>query len=168
MCVKPKIRLIIHNVRSAHNVGSIFRTADGLGVDKIYLSGYSPYPVLKNDKRLPHIARKVDDKIKKTALGAESYVKWQKIDDEFDLIEKLKSDDWQIVCLEQTPDAVDLNGFVPEPMVALIVGNEIKGVDEDLISASDISLNIPMFGKKESYNVAEAAAMAIYSLRFFK
>lgn len=160
-----KIILIIHNVRSAHNVGSLLRTADGLGIQRVYLSGYTPYPKLAKDDRLPHIAERVDSQIHKTALGAETTVNWQKADIE-SLLEALPEEDYLIAALEQTSSAIRLDEFKPPQRIALVIGNEINGLEPRLLRSAATHLEIPMLGAKESFNVAAAAAMALYHLRF--
>lgn len=161
-----KIVLIIHNVRSSHNVGSILRTADGLGVWRVYLTGYTPYPATKDDPRLPHIAAKATRAIQKTALGAEKSTNWKHQDDIFPLLEELRVDGYTVVALEQTPSAKPLHEFMPAEKIALIVGSEIGGIDPEVLRLADEHVKIPMLGKKDSLNVAIAAAMAAYHLRF--
>jgi len=158
--------LIVHNLRSAHNVGSLFRTAEGLGVGKVWLSGYSPYPLAKNDDRLPHIADKVDKRIAKTALGAEKLVPWQKATDINKVMVKLRAQGFTIAALEQTADSIKLPDFRPSDRLALIVGREVEGLEPEVLARCDLCLEIPMFGRKESFNVAQAAAMALYRCRF--
>lgn len=157
--------LIVHNVRSAYNVGSIFRSADGFNLDHVYLTGYTLYPEAKNDDRLPHIARRAALKISKTALGAENSRKWTYSKDIFKLINKLKNH-YQVVALEQTPKATQLADFKSSKNIALIVGSEIEGLDRQILEAVDWHLEIPMLGQKNSLNVAVASAIAMYHLRF--
>jgi 23S rRNA (guanosine2251-2'-O)-methyltransferase len=161
-----QIILIIHNVRSAHNVGSLLRTADGLGVEKVIISGYSPYPESKSDSRLPHLAAKTHRLIQKTALGAETAVVWEHVAKLEARLEQLKSEGYTLAALEQTVAAIDLNEYVPPDKIGLLVGSEIGGVEPALLNITDIHLQIPMFGSKESFNVAVAGAMALYRLRF--
>lgn len=162
----PKLVLIIHNVRSAHNVGSLLRSADGLGVTKVYLSGYSPYPTTQNDNRLPHQAAKIHRRIEKTSLGAETSVNWQHINDINRLISKLRTDKFQIAALEQNPKSKALDKFRTSKPTALIVGSERDGLPDEIIAKCDLVLEIPMLGQKESFNVAVAGAMALYHLRY--
>ncbi len=161
-----RIFLVVHNVRSAHNVGSIMRSADGFGVTKLYLTGYSPYPLLKNDSRLPHEAKKIDNRIKKTALGAEKTLDWSFEPDANKLISDLKKSNVLIAALEQHPGAQELPKFRSNKDIALILGNELSGIDEDMLKAADIKLQIPMKGSKESFNVAACAAAALYHLSY--
>jgi 23S rRNA (guanosine2251-2'-O)-methyltransferase len=158
--------LIAHNLRSAHNVGSILRTAEGLGVDLVVLSGYTPYPPSTDDVRLPHEQRKVDKEISKTALGAEVSQSWEHTSELSGVIERLRQDGFVIAGLEQTVTAISLPAHKPPQKLALIVGREVEGVEPEVLALCDITLEIPMFGQKESYNVAQAAAMALYHCRF--
>jgi 23S rRNA (guanosine2251-2'-O)-methyltransferase len=158
--------LIVHNVRSAHNVGSILRSADGLGVRRVILSGYTPYPMTKNDSRLPHIASKVDAQIAKTALGAERSVTSEHTDNISSAIKALKADGFVVAALEQAPGSLPLPDFVPPQRLAVVVGREVEGIEPDVLSLCDQVLEIPMRGSKESYNVAVAAAIAMYHCRY--
>jgi 23S rRNA (guanosine2251-2'-O)-methyltransferase len=158
--------LIAHNLRSSHNIGSLLRTAEGLGVSKVFLTGYSPYPQHDNDERLPHIAKKVDYQIAKTALGAERLVKWEYFPGIDALLDDLKAQGYTLAALEQTPDSVQLPNYKPSEKLAIIVGREVEGLENEIISRCDLALEIPMLGKKESFNVVQAAAMALYHCRF--
>lgn len=145
---------ILFNIRSAHNVGSIFRTADGAGVAKLYLCGYTPTP---ND-------RNVGKDISKTALGAETFVLWEKHRQTVRLIKKLKKEGARIVALEQTPNSILYSKFKPKFPLCLIVGNEVSGIPKSILSLADDIIEIPMQGKKESLNVAVAFGIAAYNL----
>jgi tRNA G18 (ribose-2'-O)-methylase SpoU len=161
------IILIAHNLRSCHNVGSLLRTADGLGIEHVHLTGYTPYPKQIDDNRLPHLAAKIDRQIHKTALGAEHTVPWTHSEDVLPLIAILKADGYLVAALEQAPHAVKLPAFpMQQKPLALLVGREVEGVEAELLSECDRILEIPMEGQKESFNVAVAAAMALYHLRF--
>jgi 23S rRNA (guanosine2251-2'-O)-methyltransferase len=158
--------LVAHNLRSAHNVGSLLRTADGLGIDEVWLTGYTPYPLVEKDHRLPYVAQKINKRINKTALGAEKYVVFKQRDDIFIAIEELKTEGFLIVALEQADNSIKTTEFKPPQKLALIVGREVEGIEAEVLELCNKVLEIPMFGQKESYNVAVAAAMALYSLRF--
>lgn len=142
------------------------RTADGLGVKHLYLSGYTPYPEIPKDPRLPHLRAKLSQQIHKTALGAENTLPWSHETDMLMLITRLKSERYTIVALEQTVDSLDLSKYDPPGKIALLVGNEIDGLDQSVLDRCDISLQIPMLGAKESFNVTVAAAIGLYHLRF--
>jgi 23S rRNA (guanosine2251-2'-O)-methyltransferase len=158
--------LIAHNLRSTHNVGSLLRTADGLGLSRVYLTGYTPYPLSKKDARLPHLARKINDQIAKTALGAEKADNIFHADKIEIVIQQLQHEGFTVAALEQATNSVKLPDFKPPAKLAIIVGREVEGLESSVIEACDLSLEIPMLGKKESFNVAVAAAMALYHLRF--
>jgi len=159
------IALIVDDVRSAENVGSMLRTADGLGVDKVYLCGITPYPSQKNDSRLPHLAARVDKKISKTALGAEKSVNWTYCTSIMYALGELRDLGYQLVALEQTPKAIDITALVVDRKIALIVGNEITGISAKSLQAAKQHVHIAMRGQKESFNVSTAAAMALFYLR---
>lgn len=161
-----QIIVIAHNIRSTHNVGSLLRTADGLGVEMVYLSGYTPYPLMPHDARLPHQARKTAAQIAKTALGAEQMIAWQYEADVLRVIKRLQVAGFQVAALEQSPGAVTLPDFEPPNNIALVLGREVEGLEPDVLAACDVTLEIPMFGRKESFNVTMAAAMALYHCRF--
>jgi 23S rRNA (guanosine2251-2'-O)-methyltransferase len=161
-----KIILIAHNLRSAHNVGSLIRTGEGLGLEKIFLTGYSPYPLQSQDTRLPFLAQKIDKRIKKTSLGAEDSIDVIYEKDILKLINDLKKDDYKVLALEQDKSAIKLNEFTSESNIALVVGNEVDGLEQAVISLCDAVIEIPMLGKKESFNVVQSAAMALYHCRY--
>ena len=158
----PEIIVIAHNIRSTHNVGAIFRTSEGFGVHKIILSGYTPYPALASDSRLPHISEKLTAQIHKTALGAETLVpfEYQEIPD----LESLKNNGFTIVGLEQDERSIMLPHYQPPQKIALLLGEEVEGITNELRGLCDDLIEIPMHGKKESYNVSVAAGIALYAL----
>lgn len=161
-----KIVLVVHDVRSCHNVGSLLRTADGIGVEAVYLTGYTPCPQDTKDQRLPHVAKKIDNAIRKTALGAEKTVNWHHFKNVKSLLERLATKGYMITALEQTATALPLQNHQSITPLVLVVGNEVNGLPEDLLSLIPLHLSIPMLGKKESYNVVQATAMALFQLRF--
>lgn len=158
----PEIILIAHNIRSTHNVGSIFRTAEGFGVSKIILSGYTPYPVLAHDLRLPHISAKLTDQIHKTALGAEGLVPFEY--QENPNLTALKNDGYRIVGLEQDERSIMLPGYEAPDKLVLMLGEEVHGLTDELRAACDDLIEIPMRGQKESFNVSVATGIALYHL----
>lgn len=162
------IALVVHNIRSTHNVGSMLRTADGMGVDRIYLTGYSPYPSSSNndDSRLPHEANKIQKQINKTALGAQDTTNWSYVESIETCLELLNKDEYEIWALEQGNDSIKLPDFTPSDKIAIIVGNEVNGIDARTLELCKGKVEIPMLGEKESYNVAQAAAIALYHIRF--
>jgi len=158
--------LIAHNLRSCHNVGSLLRTAEGLGVKKVFLTGYTPYPLDDNDLRMPHLAAKISQRISKTALGAESTLAWEHHETIKSVLANLKANGYRIVAIEQAPTATVLPEYKPESKTALVVGREVEGIEPEILALCDQIVEIPMFGKKESYNVVQAAAMALYHCTF--
>jgi len=164
MFVMNEIIVVLDNVRSTHNVGSILRTADGLGVSKVVLTGYTPYPKVMNDERLPHEITKQTNAIKKTSLGAEATMDIERHEDISDVIDSLKKTQYTIVSLEQNKLSTPINKLMIPNKVALIVGNEINGVNEQSLESSDFIVEIPMKGKKESFNVSVATGIALYEL----
>lgn len=162
-----KFYLILHNIRSLHNLGSILRTAEGAGTDKIFLTGYTPSPFDRFGKIRKEVA--------KTALGAERLVDFEKRLNISDLIQKLKKEKFFIVSLEQDKNAVSYKKFTAmyrgklksKRGVVLILGNEVRGLLPSVLEKSDAIIEIPMFGKKESLNVSVAAGIALFELRNF-
>ena len=144
------VRVVAHNIRSLHNVGSIFRTCDGAGVSKLYLTGYSGVPPRKE--------------ISKTALGADESVSWEFHKDPVSVVQKLKSDGFRIVALEKNNRSLDISAFEPSYPLCMIIGNEIDGVETSLLELSDSVLHIPMRGSKESLNVSVAFGIGIYRM----
>lgn len=151
--------IILDNIRSAHNVGSIFRTADGAGVEKIYLLGYTPTPVDRFGRPQPEIA--------KTSLGASEVVPFEHIEnaDTENLIKRLRQEGFVIVAVEQTPKSVSLYDFSTPPKVCYILGNEIYGVGKELLALADMAVEIPMLGSKESLNVSVTAGIVLFHMK---
>lgn len=155
---------ILYNIRSLHNVGSIFRTADAAGVEKIYLCGYTPSPIDKYGR--------VEPKISKVALGAEKYIPWEKRGGTpratIKLIRELQQGGYKVLAVEQNKTSVPLDR--PDyrkkefKKIALLVGNEVGGVPPSVLKAADLVIEIPMFGKKESLNVSVAFGIAAYQV----
>lgn len=161
-----RIVLVVHNVRSCHNVGSLLRTAEGLGVLKVYMSGFTPYPQANNDHRLPHISQRAASQIAKTSLGAEKTMPWETRENLSELVRELKQSGFKIAALEQAKNSVLLNEFRNPDDIALLVGSETTGLEPEALKLCDLCLEIPMSGKKESFNVAVAAAIGLYHLKF--
>lgn len=157
-----EIIILAHNIRSTHNVGAIFRTAEGFGVKKIILSGYTPYPKTDNDIRLPHIYEKITNQIHKTALNAEKIVpfEYQSIPD----IESLKKSGFSIIGLEQDTKSILIQNYKKPSKIVLIIGEEVLGINRTLRDKCDTLIEIPMCGKKESFNVSVATGIALYAL----
>jgi len=158
--MKKELVIIAYNIRSAYNTGALFRTVDGLGASKIYLSGHTPIPFGDKDK-YPNRGQKT---LAKTALGAEKTVLWEKNKNIFKLIDKLKKDKYQILGLEISPKSKDIKKMKFQFPCALLLGNEIKGIERKILEKCDKIIQIPMRGKKESLNVSTAAGIAIYEI----
>ncbi len=158
------IALRVDNIRSTHNVGALLRTAECLGVAKVYLCGTTPYPKHTADVRLPHIAEKAHNKIHKTALGAEDLVSWEYMPHTADAITATRATGYHVAALEQDDRSERLDTYKTVQPTALVVGPEVTGIDQQTLSLCDSIVEIPMSGKKESLNVSVAAAIAIYHL----
>jgi tRNA G18 (ribose-2'-O)-methylase SpoU len=155
-----QVVVIAHNIRSILNVGAIFRTCEGFGVKKLYLSGYTP----ALDHGLPHVRAKISAALHKTALGAEKSVASQYVPNLPLLIEQLRADNFRIVGLEQDVCAVALPQYQPPEKVALLLGEEVAGLTPELRDLCDDLVELPMFGAKESFNVSVATGIALYAL----
>ena len=156
-----KLVVILNNIRSTYNVGAILRTCDGLGVNQVIFSGYTPYP----GKGLPHEQEKLVKQIHKTALGAEETVDWEYVEDILTFIDELKAKCYNILALEQAPNSVKLNEFqARDDKYALILGEEVEGIPGEVLELADEVLEIPMVGQKESFNVSVAAGIALWEL----
>jgi len=151
-----EVYLILHNIRSTYNVGSIFRTADAAGIKKIYLTGYTPSPKDRFGKDRKDIV--------KTSLGAEKAVDWEKVSRIVPLIKKLKKDGVKIIALEQFEKAVDYKKVRLTQKTVIILGNEVRGVSKNILDKCDIVAEIPMKGKKESLNVSVSAGVALFRI----
>lgn len=152
--------VILHNVRSLHNVGSIFRTADAVGVEKIYLTGITPKPVDRLGKPRPQLT--------KVALGAEKTVPWEYIKQAAPLIKKLQREKYKILAVEQSARSIPYfklpKYYIQNSKFCLVLGNEVRGLSESILKRADKVLEIPMAGRKESLNVAVAFGIVIFNL----
>ncbi len=153
---KKDIRVLLHNIRSAHNVGSMFRTSDAIGVSHVYLSGYTPTPLDKFARPVKEIA--------KTALGAEKTIPWEGIKNPSTLITKLKGEGFQIIAIEKDARAIDYKKFLPGEKTLILVGNEVRGLSPSMKKQTDTIIEISMQGSKESLNVSVAFGIAIFRL----
>jgi 23S rRNA (guanosine2251-2'-O)-methyltransferase len=152
--VTAPLILILHNLRSAHNVGSIFRTAEAVGVEKIFLTGYTPAPCDRFGR--------LNKEIAKTALGAEKLVPWERRASISLLLSYLKTKTHKLIALEQSPRAVDYREIKLTRPTAVIVGNEVRGLDRRILNQCDLIVEIPMQGRKESLNVSVAAGILLF------
>lgn len=162
-----EIVVIAHNIRSILNVGSILRTAENFGVARVFATGYTPNFDFSTDgsaKILPHVKEKLRREIRKSALGAENLLEFSGAENLFELIEKLRAENYRIVGLEQNPRAKILENYQKPAKIALILGEETRGLTEEIMNFCDDLLEISLFGKKESLNVAIATGIALYEL----
>lgn len=162
------IVVIAHNIRSTHNVGAILRTCDGFGIKEVIFSGYTPFPRQDNDPRLPHIADKITRDIHKTALGAEISVAHRLVTELKDELVSLKAQGYRVVGLEQDEQSIVLTSYHPEQKTALLLGEERYGLTPELVGLCDDLVEIPMLGRKESFNVSIATGIALYHLALTK
>ena len=147
------LAVVLDNIRSAHNVGSAFRTADSFGIDRVFLCGISAVPP--------------SAEIHKSALGAEDSVPWEHVDDTLEAVRRLQSDGWTVVAVEQTVHSLKLgSGFHRGPgrKYALVFGNEVSGVRQDVVDACDLSLEIPQYGTKHSLNVSVSVGVVLWEM----
>lgn len=153
-----KIIVILNNIRSSENVGSIFRTCDAVGVTKIILCGYTPAPTDRFGRENKGLTR--------ASLGAEKFVEWEKFESLKEAIEKLKKENYKIIGIEQSKNAINYKKLknIKTKNIALVFGNEVDGLSKDDLSHCDIVAQLPMLGKKESLNVAVCAGIILYEL----
>lgn len=146
-----ELKILLHNVRSMHNVGAAFRSADAFGIDQILISGFTPYPPRPE--------------ISKTAIGAEKHVDWQHLDEISPGVEELKESGYILVGLEQTTDSILLPDYaIPnDKKICLVFGNEVTGIDEEVLPFIDEFVEIPQYGHKHSLNVSVTVGVALYA-----
>lgn len=147
-----EVKVVIHNIRSLHNVGSVFRSCDAFGIQEILISGYTPRPPRPE--------------ISKTAIGAEEFVNWTAWDDHIEMLKNIRNEGFTLVGLEQTDRSIPLPDFdAPSySKLCIILGNEVTGIDDDVIPLIDEFVMIPQFGHKHSLNVSVAAGITLYAL----
>lgn len=147
---KSPIIIVLDNIRSLNNIGSVFRTADAFLVEKIYLCGITATPPHKD--------------IHKTALGATDSVDWEYISDSIELVERLKNEGYHVISVEQAENATQLNDYVPvkDKKQVLVFGNEVKGVTQNVVTASNQVLEIPQFGTKHSLNISVSVGIVVW------
>ena len=149
---------VLDNLRSVHNVGSIFRTANAVGIDKIYLCGTTPTPLDHKGLRRKDFA--------KVALGAEDTLEWEYYENTAECINNLKKEDCYIIALEQNENSVDYKAvdIINKKSVVFVVGHEVDGITKDILLLADVIIEIPMLGTKESLNVTIAFGVALYRI----
>lgn len=156
-----QLLLVAVDIRSTHNIGSMFRSCDGFGAE-LFLVGVCPRPIAKNDDRLPHIAQRAHKAIAKTSLGAEKNVPWQYAATFSECVSLLREHGFTIYAIEQSNTSKPLKQLHTQGRVAIVVGREVEGLTRDELLMCDGVFEIPMKGKKESYNVSVAAGIALY------
>lgn len=149
---KFPMAVVLDNIRSLNNIGSIFRSSDAFAAERIVLCGITATP--------PSV------EIHKTALGAEESMDWQYFPTTLQALEALKSEGWKIAAIEQTANSVSLEDFHPQPQekIAIVLGHEVYGVDQEVVNASDLTIEIPQFGTKHSLNVAVTAGIILWHI----
>ena len=147
-----EVKVILHNIRSLHNVGSVFRSSDAFGISELILTGYTPTPPRPE--------------INKTAIGAEEFVNWRHFETATEIIDELKNDGYSILGMEQTTSSIPLNELNIQnyEKICLVMGNEVTGIDSKILSLMDEFVAIPQYGQKHSLNVSVAAAVMLYAL----
>lgn len=154
--IKTESILIIPDIRSAVNVGAIFRTADAVGISKIYLTGFSPRPT--------DTFGRIQKDIAKSALGAETWIPWEYKKTLPPLLRTLKKDGYKIIGLEQSKNSVDYRKIKISPKMVFVLGREVEGIASSILKECDTIAEIPMYGKKESLNVSVACGVALYGI----
>ncbi|HHB51921.1 MAG TPA: TrmH family RNA methyltransferase [Saprospiraceae bacterium] len=149
---KTPLLVILDNIRSLNNIGSVFRTSDAFLIEKIYLCGITAIPPHKD--------------IHKTALGATDSVAWEYAENALDLVQELQKEGVKIISIEQAEDSILLQDFLPEPdqKYAVVFGNEVKGVQQSIVSASDYCVEIPQYGTKHSLNISVSVGITLWDL----
>jgi 23S rRNA (guanosine2251-2'-O)-methyltransferase len=150
--IKSPFSIVLDNIRSHNNIGSVFRTADAFLVEKIFLCGITAVP--------PH------REIRKTALGATDSVEWKYYNDAMDAVLKLRQEGYMIICIEQVEDSIELQDFTISPgqKYALVFGHEINGVSQKIIDICDSCIEIPQYGTKHSFNIAVSTGIVLWEL----
>lgn len=165
--MKTKVHILLPDIRSAYNVGSIFRSADCFGIDKIYLSGTTPTPIDRFGRSISGAQKEIS----KTALGAEKTVNWQYLDDLNKFFKSIKKENFTIVSIEQDSKSIKLEKFIKEKKkmgvenILIIFGNEVDGINKNILKKSDYIVEIDMKGDKESLNVSVCAGLIMYMFK---
>lgn len=149
-------RVLLHDIRSAHNVGSMFRTADACGISRIYISGFTPAPTDRFGRAVKEIT--------KTALGAEEVIPWERTESVATFIASCKREGFSVVGIEQDHRAVDYKEYLAPQKTLVVVGSEVPGISSELRDLCDVLVEIPMRGKKESLNVSVAFGVALFRI----
>ncbi len=157
--------VVAHNIRSVHNVGSLLRTGEVFAVDRVHVTGFTPYPAHPGDERDPKLRDLQTRRLAKAAAGAERTMPFERHADVRALLASLRETGYEVVGLEIDPAAITLADYAPPEKVALVLGDEVTGIDPALRAACDRLLEIPTYGRKDTLNVSVAAGIALYHLR---
>ncbi len=157
--------VIAHNLRSVHNVGSLLRTGEVFAVDRVYVTGFTPYPTYPGDDRDAKLRDRQTRQLAKAAAGAEQTMPFERHPDVFALLNTLGDSGYTVAGLEVDPDAVALASYAPPPSVALLLGDEVAGITPELRHRCDVLLRISTYGRKDTLNVSVAAGIALHALR---
>ncbi|WP_211659210.1 TrmH family RNA methyltransferase [Phytoactinopolyspora halophila] len=163
--VQRSIVVLAHNLRSVFNVGSLLRTSDVFAVERVYVTGFTPYPSQSDDSRDPALQARLTKRIAKSAAGAERTMPVTHQPDVYALLESLRTDGYTVAGLEIDDGAVTIAEYHPPDRIALLLGDEVRGIDASLREHCDVLLQVPMYGQKSSLNVSVAAGVALYCLR---
>lgn len=159
------IVLIAHNLRSIHNVGSLLRSGEVFAVDKVYVTGFTPYPTHPGDERDAKLQEQQTRRMAKAAAGAERTMPFERHTDVHELLGSLRAAEYVVAGLEIDPESIAFAEYSPAEKVALVLGDEVFGIESTLRKSCDLLLQIPVYGRKESLNVSVAAGIALYALR---
>lgn len=162
---RRSIVVVAHNIRSTHNVGSLLRTGSVFAIEHVHVTGFTPYPAYEQDPRDPKLRDLQTRRLAKAAAGAERTMPFTRHDDVVALLDSLRADGYVVTGLEIDPDALTIGDYAPGGKVALLLGDEVRGIEPEMRERCDVLLQIPMFGFKDSLNVSVAAGIALYSLR---
>lgn len=162
---RRSIVVVAHNLRSVFNVGSLLRTSDVFAVERVYVTGFTSYPSQPDDTRDPKLQAQLTKRLAKSAAGAEHTMPLTAGRDVYELVGSLRAEGYTVVGVEIDPDAVPITGYEPARRVAVLFGDEVRGLEAELRERCDVLLQIPMYGEKSSLNVAVAAGIALHHLR---
>lgn len=154
--IKKEIFVLLHDIRSVHNVGSMWRTGNATGVDKMFLSGYTPLPIDRFGRERKDFA--------KVSLNSQKAVTWEYVKNPSDLVKRMKKEGFYIVAIEQAKNSVDYKKVKIKKSVLFIVGNEVEGIPKNLLNLADVIAEMPMKGDKESLNVSVAFGVALFRM----
>jgi len=159
------IVLVAHNLRSIHNVGSLLRTGEVFAIDKVYVTGFTPHPSHPGDQRDAQLQEKQTRRMSRASAGAEQTMPLEHYGDVHDLLRALRADGYTLTGLEIDSAAIEIGEYPADQRVALVLGDEVHGIEPTLRQACDVLLQIPMYGRKNSLNISVAVGIALYGLQ---